>query len=289
MTFTRDLPPDWKDAIHAILTGKARRIVVIGPTDAGKSSFILAAAEALAARRPVLVDCDPGQKMIGGPGTVSRGTLAPEGFCQDRFVFIGSTSAILIGKIAAAVQRLTSRVNGPVLVNTPGFIAGPGVRLQSAIIKAAAADCLVMIGAHTALEEIAASNTHVATVRLERSQAAMRKSDGTRRALRLAAFEAAFEDAKTITMPTPSAHFEPGAPLAWLSERRPVCSLADERGTDLALGILTAADDREVEVFTSAASASVIRLGRMWAEPRPDGGWKLVDRLSETWLRPEEA
>ena len=66
-----DLPAAWADCL-AEIAATASRCLVIGPIDAGKSSFCLLAANcALAAgRRPALVDTDPGQSDIGPPAAL---------------------------------------------------------------------------------------------------------------------------------------------------------------------------------------------------------------------------
>ena len=70
------LPPSWAAAIARIEEGLVRRVLVLGETDVGKSTFIRAAVSAVSqvgAPLP-LIDLDPGQKMIGSPGTAALGS-----------------------------------------------------------------------------------------------------------------------------------------------------------------------------------------------------------------------
>src|SRR4051812_13568510 len=60
--------PAWAEALARIVSHPWRRVVVIGATDVGKSSFIrMAMASAAASAPAALLDCDPGQKMVGPP------------------------------------------------------------------------------------------------------------------------------------------------------------------------------------------------------------------------------
>lgn len=64
-----EVPSEWVDAAAQIGAGKARRVVVIGAVDSGKSTlcrFLLSEARR-AGRSPALLDCDVGQKTVDRP------------------------------------------------------------------------------------------------------------------------------------------------------------------------------------------------------------------------------
>ncbi|HWH22870.1 MAG TPA: Clp1/GlmU family protein, partial [Allosphingosinicella sp.] len=128
-------------------------MLVIGPTDAGKSSFILAATEAAAAAgNPLrLIDLDPGQKMLGPPGSVSLGSTLP--LRLDKFLFVGTTSASAFSAITKGATEL-ARFGEPFIANTSGFVRGLGARLQSWTIAALDADLVIAIGDRTGLGPI---------------------------------------------------------------------------------------------------------------------------------------
>jgi len=183
-TATIDAAEAWSMTIDEILSCRHERIVVIGPTDVGKSSFIRALAE----RTPrTLIDLDPGQKMVGPPGTVSAAVIAGPDAAERcmRFVFVGSTSALVLSRIVAGAARLATAA--PLVANTSGFVAGPGARLQAASIAALSADCVVAIGfgaAEPPLPKGWSGQLH----RLPRSPFARRKSPALRRRIRQEAF-----------------------------------------------------------------------------------------------------
>jgi polynucleotide 5'-kinase involved in rRNA processing len=70
-----ELPPEWEEALAR--AAAATRVAVLGPPDSRKPAFVAALAE----RRPEcrIIDLDPGQKMIGRPGTASLGRVAGPG------------------------------------------------------------------------------------------------------------------------------------------------------------------------------------------------------------------
>jgi polynucleotide 5'-hydroxyl-kinase GRC3/NOL9 len=64
-----DVPPDWAAAMERIAAGDVRRVLVLGPGDAGKSTFcrVLLRHAVRNGRGVALLDADPGQKLVGPP------------------------------------------------------------------------------------------------------------------------------------------------------------------------------------------------------------------------------
>ena len=244
---------------------------MIGPTDVGKSSFIAALADQAAL---VLIDLDPGQKMIGAPGTVARGRLdASDRAALERFRWIGSTSASSIAAIVGAAEMLGERSG--FIANTAGYVAGPGARLQAATVAALAAEIVVAIGREAPpLPRGWAGRL----LRIERSPLARRKSPALRARLRQQAFEREL-GLETVRLPVGSVTFEPGLPVTPSNGIRPVCAVADAAGEDMAIAVLLAAGEDEVVLRVSPPPRPIarIRLGRMWAAP-DDTGWRLLER-----------
>jgi hypothetical protein len=254
--------------------------VVLGPTDAGKSRFI----DSMAARRPDarLVDLDPGQKMIGTPGTAALGR--PGAPAPEYFVFLGSTAVVSFRTLAAAAARLAAAAgSSPFIVNTPGYVAGFGARLQAMILAAVEPDLAVAIGAGPPLETVLARLPTLETIAIEPSPFARRKTKARRRAVRQAGFAAALADAEPWSLP-PGVGFEPASPRPPAGTARPVCALADEEGEAMALAILLAADTHRIALFSRrpVRPPARIQLGKMWAEPG-DSGWTLLEPLAPSW------
>jgi polynucleotide 5'-kinase involved in rRNA processing len=254
-------------------------VIVLGATDVGKSTFIRASLVAVA-NDTRLIDLDPGQKMLGAPGTASLGWLDGRGGERlDRFVFLGSTSATMFSAIASAAAALAER-SGPFIVNTSGFVQGLGARLQAMTMASIAPDLIVELGNPAAPPIVTAEG--VERIRLERSPVARSKSAAARAAIRQAAFERALEGASLLTLPRPK--IEPAPPSPFLSDARPVCALADEAGADMEIGILEGSDEEGLFIRARAPARPprLVRLGRMWAAP--GNGWKLLETLSPSWI-----
>jgi hypothetical protein len=271
------LPESWADVIARLTCGGARRIAVFGPTDVGKSTFLLALASAWRAdERLGLIDLDPGQKLLGPLGTVSSGHLEGEEPACTRFRFTGSTSALPMRAIIAGAAELAGQE--PFAANTSGFVHGPGARLQAASVAALRADWVVAIGLPSPPLAAGWSGT---LIHLEPSPQAKRKSEGLRRRIRQAAFER-YLGAETITLPP--LPFDPGPPLLFDSDRRPLCCLTDADGEDMAVGVLEEINEEELRIRCTPAPRlpALLRLGRIWARPDRDG-WKLLDKLEPAW------
>lgn len=278
------LSPDWAAAIARIENGSARRVVVIGTTDAGKSSFIRAALTAAAevgAPLP-LIDLDPGQKMMGPPGTAILGTDGR----VDRMVFIGSTSAGEVSRIAGAAKSLARSAAEGFIANTAGFVRGLGAKLQSCTIAALQPDLVVAIGEEELLKPILDAHPTIPVVRLERSPFARRKSPSERAGIRQGAFAAALERAERVTLGTADLSFTPGPPASFRGPARPICVLAAADGEAMSIGILQeVGKDTVVIAETPLSTVAVIGLGKMWARPTP-AGWQLLEQLSPAWEQP---
>lgn len=138
-----DVPSAWRSAADRILDAGWRTTLIIGETDAGKSTLcrylcrrILEARAAVA-----VVDADIGQKDIGPPATVTLGF--PDGSRPlaetppDGFYFVGSTNPIRgMVPLVIGVARLARAAERPfVLVDTPGAVRGPGQTLQGWLIE----------------------------------------------------------------------------------------------------------------------------------------------------------
>ncbi len=209
-----------------IATGDARRIVILGPVDAGKSTFarLLRAALPGSAR----LDADPGQGSVGPPACVA---LARGG--APTLAFVGTTDPIAgWARLVAGVARLAASTRARrVVVNTDGLLAGPGPRVKAEIVEAAGADLLVAIGEGAALDAVLGLHPNLPVLRLASSAQARRKRRGERRSARREGFARYFAGAAgmEVGVQDPAA---PGWPEGLL------LGLLDGRGGTLGLGLL---------------------------------------------------
>lgn len=276
-----EVPGEWAAAIDPIASGRKRRVAVIGPADAGKSSFIRAAMSAAAdAGVPLkLIDLDPGQKMLGPPGTASLGDAA----CLHKFIFLGSTSASEFSRIIKAAAALADDAQ-PFIANTSGFIRGLGARLQSWTITSLSADLIVAVGDDLSVAPVLAAHSDLQVLRLPASPLARRKSPSERTRIRQAALAQALESAERLHLDAAEVAFTPEPPAAFEGPARPICALLDARSDALSIGILEHSSGHAITVYARRPTEPLrlLQLGKIWAEPSGDG-WKLLERLKPSW------
>ncbi len=130
MTTTREqihVSREWLDLLKRLPA--AGRIIVIGPSDAGKTTLCRWLLSKLPAEsRPALVDCDPGQSRVGPPGCVAWRFA---GTNDHEFFFVGDTTPATTPatalaqsvRCAWAAEAADARL---VLVDTSGYISGRG-------------------------------------------------------------------------------------------------------------------------------------------------------------------
>ena len=123
-----DLPDDWLACGDRVRCEGRRRIMVLGATDVGKSSFcsFVAAFLAQAAGSLRLLDADLGQKLFGPPACITLARFEQPGrYALERLHFIGDMHPVANGPaVIAGVARLAH--GGDLsLVNTSGLISAP--------------------------------------------------------------------------------------------------------------------------------------------------------------------
>lgn len=249
-----DIPPSWRDAAARIATAGHRRVLILGATDVGKSSFLSFLAAALAEEaRIAVIDADVGQKDLGPPACVTLGYLhraqALAAVAACRFAFVGDTDPLAgRGALLRGLAELAARARGRhVLVNTTGLVHGPGRALKAAEIAAAAPDLVVAIERAGELGPLLEQVWAGAVLRLPASARARRKTAGEKRAGRRRAFAAYFAAARRWELPLADrvlTDLVPGCagPLDRPPEelRHLLCGLGDARGRGIGLGRIEA-------------------------------------------------
>ena len=161
---------EWVSIADSLIAKKCTKIVVLGPTDAGKSSLV-----ALIANRALLygettgiIDSDIGQSDIGPPATVSAAILEKPVLwlreLKPLFLrFVGSITPQkverkIVSSIVDLAWRLKNKGATAIIVDTDGWIQG----LQSLEYKLEAArlieaDALIVVGGDEHLAETARS------------------------------------------------------------------------------------------------------------------------------------
>ncbi len=143
------VPVDWEQLLDQARQMQGR-VIVIGDTDAGKSTLCWWLAQQLAQQaRVAVVDADLGQSQVGPPASVGwRFADATEG----EFYFVGDvTPARRPATCLAGTVRLVERVEAAgadiVIVDTSGYVHGPGaISLKTAKLQLLAPALAIIVG-----------------------------------------------------------------------------------------------------------------------------------------------
>ena len=256
----RRVPAEWIEKLDELAA--ARVVLVIGATEAGKTTFTAWLANELRARgRSVaIVDADVGQSEIGPPATVGLGAVrGPLTRSADAEVvaleFVGVTSpgrrpwqvAEAAGRLAAKARPRFDRI----IVDTSGFVAGGfAAAVKQRKIAAVDPDLVVLIQNGDESEHLvrgvgAAGRPHV--LRVPAVRGGRPRSPDARKRHRATALARYFADARAVRFDALHVALRTvtGAPVALdvLAEGTLV-ALQDAKTSTLALGVIDTIDPR---------------------------------------------
>lgn len=270
----------WAAALEA--AAAAAVTVVIGPSDAGKTSLVARLAGALVAAGEVaVVDADLGQSVVGPPTTVGLARLSAPAADLARaplagLEFLGVTSPVpCLRATAAATRRLVERARAAgaarVLVDTSGLVDGEvGRALKRMKIDAVAPDLLLVLQRADECEAVALHYA-AAGLRVLRLPAARarRRSAEARRRYREHALAAHLAAAVPVTLELARVPARPAAGARGLvvgALDDVLVGLDDERGDTVGLGRVCALDVNAatltVETTVGAARIAAVTIGR---------------------------
>lgn len=214
--YTPDVPEDRIQLVERILGEGAKTVMFIGDVDSGKTTALTFVANELIGLgyRVAVVDSDVGQKGILPPATISLG-IAEERFSNLNEVegvahyFIGTTTPSQhIAEMVVGVKRLVElgrSLADVVLIDTTGFVTGPGFELKRLKVEAVRPDLTVFIdpsperkaGMERLVEGVSSLTT---VVSLERSPSVRRHDPEERRMIRKAKWASYFRDSRTVVL-----------------------------------------------------------------------------------------
>ncbi|MCC2682888.1 MAG: GTPase or GTP-binding protein-like protein [Nitrosospira multiformis] len=203
-----DVPAAWERSAKRILSRNWRRIMVLGATDLGKSSYCRFLINRLLreGHRVSFVDADIGQKDIGPPATVTLAELETDmdfanAACQHMY-FVGHINPMAhFLPLVLGTRQLVEAAQGEFLViDTPGLIRGRGRALVGFQIESLHPDVLVCLEHGGELAPIRHAARHCDILRLHPSHLAVNKSRTVRRHTREEAFRGYFQDAREVEL-----------------------------------------------------------------------------------------
>jgi polynucleotide 5'-kinase involved in rRNA processing len=262
---------EWRTALDEARA--ARVTVVIGPSDAGKTTLVAGLAGELASGgAPVgVVDSDVGQSEIGPPTTVGLGRVAgPVARLAEatpvalQFVGVSSPARDIRG-VVDATRRMVERARrdgfAHVLVDTSGLVLGwPGRLLKEQKVQAVDPDLLLVLEGNDECAPIVQRLAGLRRPRVVRLHARGRprsRSQAARRQHRALALEAYLRDAQLLILARSTATLDTPRGLDPAACVHALCGLDDAQGATLALGVV------------ESVSADTVRV---LAPPLPDAG-----------------
>ncbi|ETW98391.1 MAG: hypothetical protein ETSY2_42905, partial [Candidatus Entotheonella gemina] len=201
-----DILEPWARSVDRIRSHRWRKILVLGDTDRGKSTYCRYLCEQLLAngsRETVAyVDADVGQKDLGPPTAITLGYPQP----RTPWTQIEPAAWHFVGNVTPAGQLLPAVLGTKHLVdtaraartviNTPGFVRGTGRILQTHLIEAIRPDVMIAIVKGRELSALLKPYRYHRTLRLPPSPQASAKTLPERQANRERAFRRYFSTAQ---------------------------------------------------------------------------------------------
>jgi len=282
------VPPsdDWRAALDQVLD--ARVTVVVGASDAGKSTLVAALASALASHgaRVAVVDSDVGQSEIGPPTTVGLGyvsgpvtRLSEAAPLALQFVGVSSPARDVRG-VVDATRRMTERARhegfAHVLVDTSGLVSGwPGRLLKQQKLEAVAPDLVLVLERDDECAPIVRrfeGLTHPRVLRLPARGRLRSRSQTARRDHRAQALDGYLRDAHLMSLARSAITLELPPGLDPDDCAGALCGLDDARGNTLALGVIQDVSSAAVRVLaplSGAVGVTNVRVGRECCDGTP--------------------
>jgi polynucleotide 5'-hydroxyl-kinase GRC3/NOL9 len=164
--YTTDVPEDRLDLLERLSGGSGGlKVMLIGGTDSGKTTLLTFLANGLIERglNVAIVDSDVGQKGILPPATVSLAFpevsfFSPSELTATAHYFVGTTSpGQHIGEMAVGVKRLVdlaAEQSDVVLIDTTGFVDGPGAEMKRLKAELVRPDLMVFLERGSELEAL---------------------------------------------------------------------------------------------------------------------------------------
>ncbi len=240
-----DIPPLWAQALAYLKESRPRRVLILGATDAGKSTLCFYLAENLLKRgvSVAVVDADVGQKDIGPPTTIGlkhfEDEIPPERpLMAEALYFVGSTTPVgHLLPLVVGTRWLCDQSQAEVtIINTTGLVRGPGIPLKSFQIESLRPDIILALERQGELEPILSAYRYLEILPLPVSTKALPKTPTERRHRRQEAFRRHFERAQTVSLSLKDLVLQ-RLPQKGL-RRHLLCGVADKEAQVLALGII---------------------------------------------------
>ncbi len=298
-----DLPESWKRFLKILQADRSHPLVyVLGPIDTGKTSlcrFLL--EQHPSAQKIALVDCDPGQSILGLPTTLAMMVYQQQAPIWEAPLlrFIGATTPFgHLLQTQTAIKRLVekARESQPdlILLDSSGFVLGNVAReFQFQTLDLIQPAHLVALQRSKELEPILANfsrHPKMQLHRLEVPESVVVRTPPERRIYREQKFKQYFQDAKMWELNFRQLGLHGRVPeantLSFYKNR--LVALCDAENFAMALGIIYALDwpERKMKFWApqfDSQNLASIHFGSIALELT---GRQLMFRPPSPWRRP---
>jgi polynucleotide 5'-hydroxyl-kinase GRC3/NOL9 len=192
------IPDSWRRAAATLKEMGEGKVIVLGPTDAGKSTLCTYLANQLLneVQNLRLVDADVGQADLGPPTTIARAApLQPIAFLPeltpDARLFIGHTSPSYVQrKLIRAIEKLAGNGDRSLtIINTDGWITErDAILYKMDLINDLNPELVLGLERVDEVQQILAG-VRVHSMMIEAPEEALKRSRGDRRGVRVRSYQ----------------------------------------------------------------------------------------------------
>lgn len=259
------IPNSWTTASESLTRLEQGRIIVIGSSDVGKSTFCTYLANSMLKEGIVIriLDGDIGQADIGPPTTIgsaspTRPIYSLTDLNPDAFLFLGDTTPGRVEmKLIEAIQRLAAIGHEALtIINTDGWTLGQqAVLYKMRLIEIIQPDLVIGISASNELRPILESS-RAKCLQIHPSKQVLPRTRNDRRQLRTLQYRKFLDGATAKTIRTSAVLLKglngqiPPRDSKYTEYAGLIAGLLDEHGLMLEIGVTLNLDSEFLKIYT---------------------------------------
>ena len=272
------IPASWRLAADAVKVMGQGKVVILEPTDVGKSTLCVYLVNKLLqdGEKVRVVDADIGQADLGPPTTITRAIptqhiVSLTDLLPDERLFIGHTSPGYVqGKLIDGIGKLSGEDHQSItIINTDGWVTDPeAVVYKIRLVTEVKSDIVLGLAFAKELNPIL-SGARAYSMRVEPAKDVLGRSRADRRTTRAIAYRRFLEGAAShrldlgnVQVSAPN-HF-PSITVRNRGELRNVLvGILKEDGYLNEIGILTDIENNAIRVYSKPVETRKIELGHV--------------------------